>query len=85
MEGQLHWNAAHNDECSYHTEKRHEPTPMGLRNTGWMWSHGEREIHDSVNTVSHTQKFIEICHISLHRPATILFDHSCFYEQVCVG
>jgi len=47
----LHWNAAHNDECSYHTEKRHEPTPMGLRNTGWMWSHGEREVHDSVNTV----------------------------------
>jgi hypothetical protein len=45
------WNAAHNDEFSYHSHAHKQTTALGMTNTNWMWHHGAAEVRDSVDTV----------------------------------
>ena len=54
------WNAAHNDEFSYHSHAHKKTTALGMTNANWMWHHGAAEVRDSVDTVEgkvHKQEF----------------------------
>ncbi len=45
------WNAAHNDEFSYHSHTAKKTTALGMSNASWMWHHGSAEVQDSVDMV----------------------------------
>jgi hypothetical protein len=45
------WNAAHNDEFSYHSHTAKKTTALGMTNASWMWHHGSAEVQDSVDMV----------------------------------
>ncbi len=45
------WNAAHNDEFSYHSHNAKKTTALGMTNASWMWHHGSAEVQDSVDMV----------------------------------